>query len=39
MKTGVSLYSFHNYAKENSLGVKGCIKKAAEMGIDGLDFY
>ena len=38
MKTGVSLYSFHNYAKENSLGAKGCIKKAAEMGIDGLDF-
>ena len=38
MKTGVSLYSFHNYAKENSLGAKGCIKKAAELGIDGLDF-
>lgn len=38
MKIGVSLYSFHEYATENNIGVKGCIKKAAEMGIDGLDF-
>ena len=38
MKTGVSLYSYHHYARDNSLGVKGCIKKAAEDGFSGLDF-
>lgn len=38
MKIGVSLYSFHEYASDKSIGVKGCIKKAAELGIQGLDF-
>lgn len=38
MKIGVSLYSFHAYANNDSLGIKGCIKKAAELGIEGLDF-
>lgn len=38
MKIGVSLYSFHQYATDGSLGVKGCIDKAVEMGIEGLDF-
>ncbi|OGO90784.1 MAG: hypothetical protein A2Y17_03320 [Clostridiales bacterium GWF2_38_85] len=38
MKIGVSLYSFYGYAQDNSLGVKGCIDKAAEWGIEGLDF-
>ena len=31
MKIGVSLYSFHAYAGEDSLGMKGCIAKAKEM--------
>ena len=38
MKIGVSLYSFHDYALESSLGVKGCIDKIKEFGGDGIDF-
>lgn len=38
MKIGVSLYSFHEYAGENSLGVKGCIDKVKELGCNGVDF-
>ena len=38
MKPGVSLYSFHKYAAEREAGVKDCIKKAHEMGFEGLDF-
>ena len=38
MKIGVSLYSFHQYSRDDSLGVKGCIDKAAEWGFDGVDF-
>ncbi len=38
MKIGVSLYSFHGYARDDSLGVKGCIDKAKEFGCQGLDF-
>ena len=38
MKIGVSLYSYHQYANDGSMGVKGCIKKAAEDGFSGLDF-
>lgn len=37
MKIGVSLYSFHNYAKPDSLGVKGCIDKVKELGGEGID--
>lgn len=38
MKLGVSLYSFHGYAEENSLGIKGCIDKVKEFGGEGVDF-
>ena len=38
MKIGVSLYSFHEYSAENSLGIKGCIDKAKEFGCEGVDF-
>ncbi len=38
MKIGVSLYSFHWYANDNSLGVKGCIDKVKEFGGEGVDF-
>lgn len=38
MKIGVSLYSFHNYASEDSLGIKGCIDKVKEFGAEGVDF-
>ena len=38
MKPGVSLYRFHKYAAEREAGVKDCIKKAHEMGFEGLDF-
>ncbi len=38
MKIGVSLYSFHGYAQDSSLGVKGCIDKAKEFGCEGCDF-
>ena len=38
MKVGVSLYSFHGYANENSLGIKGCIDKVKEFGGEGVDF-
>ena len=38
MKIGVSLYSFHAYAGEDSLGMKGCIAKAKEIGCEGVDF-
>lgn len=38
MKIGVSIYSFHEYAKESSLGVKGCIDKVKEFGGEGVDF-
>ncbi len=38
MKIGVSLYSFHEYAAEGSLGIKGCIDKAKEFGCEGVDF-
>ncbi|MEG2118337.1 MAG: TIM barrel protein, partial [Clostridia bacterium] len=37
MKIGVSLYSFHDYANPNSLGVKGCIDKVKEYGGEGVD--
>lgn len=37
MKIGVSLYSFHGYANPSSLGVKGCIEKAKEIGCEGFD--
>ena len=37
MKLGVSLYSFREYAKDENLGVKGCIDKAKEIGFEGLD--
>lgn len=36
MKTCVSLYSFGKYV--DSLGVKGVIEKAAEMGFEGFEF-
>ena len=38
MKIGVSLYSFHGYADETSLGIKGCIDKVKEFGAEGVDF-
>lgn len=38
MKIGVSLYSFHGYNDEGSLGIKGCIEKAKEFGAEGVDF-
>lgn len=38
MKSGVSLYSFHGYKSGDSLGIKGCIEKAKELGFSGLDF-
>ena len=38
MKIGVSLYSFHSYAGNDSLGIKGCIDKAKEFGCEGVDF-
>jgi sugar phosphate isomerase/epimerase len=38
MKAGVSLYSFHKYSANDSLGMKGCIEKAKEFGFTGLDF-
>ncbi len=38
MKLSVSLYSFHQYAHDRVSGVKDCIKKAAEIGFEGLDF-
>ena len=38
MKIGVSLYSFHGYAEEDSLGIKGCIDKVKEFGAEGVDF-
>lgn len=38
MKIGVSLYSFHGYNDEGSLGIKGCIAKAKECGAEGVDF-
>ncbi|MBQ0091832.1 MAG: sugar phosphate isomerase/epimerase [Clostridiales bacterium] len=38
MKIGVSLYSFHGYAADDSLGIKGCIDKAKEFGCEGVDF-
>lgn len=37
MKIGVSIYSFHDYANKDSLGVKGCIDKAKEIGCEGID--
>lgn len=37
MKIGVSIYSFHGYASPDSLGVKGCIDKAKEIGCQGVD--
>ena len=37
MNIGVSLYSFHEYAADDKLGVKGCIDKAKEIGFDGID--
>lgn len=37
MKLGVSLYSFHKYARDKE-GVKSSIEKAVELGFDGLDF-
>lgn len=36
MKIGVSLYSFHAYAGEDSLGMKGCIAKAKEIAAKAL---
>ncbi len=38
MKTSVSTYSFGGYMSPDSLGVFGCIDKAAEMGFDGIEF-
>lgn len=38
MKAGVSLYSFHKYSSNDSLGIKGCIEKARDLGYTGLDF-
>ncbi|MBR6728229.1 MAG: sugar phosphate isomerase/epimerase [Clostridia bacterium] len=38
MKAAVSLYSFHKYAADRTLGVKDCIQKAYELGAMGLDF-
>lgn len=38
MKIGVSLYSFHGYTAEDSLGIKGCIDKVKEFGAEGVDF-
>ncbi|MBQ8742867.1 MAG: sugar phosphate isomerase/epimerase [Clostridia bacterium] len=38
MKAGVSLYSFHDYKNDDSLGIKGCIEKAKELGFTGFDF-
>ncbi len=38
MKIGVSLYSFHGYTEEDSLGIKGCIDKVKEFGAEGVDF-
>ena len=38
MKIGVSLYSFHGYANDDSLGIKGCIDKVKEFGGEGVDF-
>ncbi|HAN20696.1 MAG TPA: sugar phosphate isomerase/epimerase [Clostridiales bacterium] len=37
MKIGVSIYSFHGYASQDNLGVKGCIDKAKEIGCEGVD--
>lgn len=38
MKAGVSLYSFHKYKNDDSLGIKGCVEKAKELGYTGVDF-
>ena len=38
MKIGVSLYSFHGYSSDDSLGIKGCIDKVKEFGGEGVDF-
>jgi len=38
MKIGVSLYSFHEYANDDKLGIKGCIDKVKEFGGEGVDF-
>jgi sugar phosphate isomerase/epimerase len=38
MKIGVSLYSFHGYNTDDSLGIKGCIDKVKEFGGEGVDF-
>ncbi len=38
MKPGISLYSFHGYSSDASLGLKGCIEKAKALGYEGLDF-
>jgi sugar phosphate isomerase/epimerase len=37
MKLGVSMYSFHGYTSSDSLGIKGCIDKAKEIGCEGID--
>ena len=37
MKLGISLYSFHEYANPDKLGIKGCIDKVKELGGEGVD--
>ncbi len=37
MKISVSLYSFHGYTANDSLGIKGCIDKVKEFGGEGID--
>ncbi len=37
MKIGISLYSFHGYNTDDSLGLKGCIDKVKEFGGEGID--
>lgn len=38
MKAAVSVYSFHKYAADHTVGVKDCILKGYQMGASGLDF-
>lgn len=38
MKISVSSYSFHAYVKEGKMTQLDCVKKAAELGFDGVEF-
>lgn len=38
MKLSISTYSYHDYAKEENLGIFGIIDHAASIGAQGMDF-